>query len=94
MYGSISMYSCQICEEKFRINENYLGGVDVFTFSCNTIIVGIHYQTENFSLSKRFTSAGWITNNPIWINDLHNINFDFSNKEKIYNKLKTYMTMS
>lgn len=92
-YSSIdnfTSFNCKFCNERFVIYNlhNYDELVSSFEFTCKDFSVHIYYITENFSLRKLNYKE------KIWINDLHNVKFDFSDKEKLYNKLKTYLMFS
>lgn len=80
---------CISCKETFTINSiqnsngetNYTG----FDLSCNEYIIGISY-TENY-YEIRDDSGNYIVTLPPF-------KIDFSDKEKLYQKIKTYVLFS
>jgi hypothetical protein len=82
-------YFCSKCNESFEIHFNNLNPF-IFTFSCKELTVSVYYDTENFSYGR---SHNYYTNR-LWSNDLDSMYFNFDNKEKLYNKLKTYLVFS
>jgi len=86
----ITIFNCTSCGEKFKIYDEY---VRSFLFTCKDLMVHIFYETENFNISA-LNSKLVQSENAVWINDLDNVNFDFSNKEKMHKKLKNYLIFS
>ena len=89
---NINKYYCVSCDEVFRVHTIGESAIS-FDFTCKDIWVRIYYDTENFSFEKR-SDALSPNSNCHWVNGLDNVEFDFSNKDKLYNKIKTYLVFS
>ncbi len=77
-------YQCLNCEEIFQVeslNNNY------FMFTISNLEAHLLLKSEKFCVLKKneaFKNINWI---PMF-------NFNFSNKDTLYNKLKIYLTFS
>lgn len=89
-FTDIIVFSCASCGEKFKIYDEY---VRSFLFTCKDLMVHIFYETENFNIGM-INSKLIQSDSAAWINNLDNVNFDFSDKEKMYKKLKNYLIFS
>lgn len=75
---------CSLCQEQFLfVITDRPARIELIEFSCNKInlTIGIGYFFVYYKNSKHFT-------------EIPTFDIDFSNKEKLYNKLKTYILFS
>lgn len=96
---SVEILTCRKCCEVFEIHSEEdpitYSKILAFVFSCNKIYVRHSYEEDvfhigNFRMQFKFRNkggAGKYTTIP-------SFNIDFSDKEKIFNKLKTYLVFS
>lgn len=85
----IEAYSCQKCQEVFEtehIDNNYYG----FAFTCNGLKAFYNYQVNQFGLSKVNFDIK-IRNNLVWV---PYFDINFSNKQDLFKKIKTYTTFA
>lgn len=103
---NVDILICQKCKEVFEIHSEqqsvedqteYLG----FSFTCKQYYVYYAYKSGEFHLGKNTESFTAIKNpiNFIWWRVAHStvlpwFEVSFSDKEKLYNKLKTYILFS
>src|SRR5580698_876428 len=86
--ANVETLTCKKCKETFQIYSTQgLDGITTiggFAFSCKKLRVFFSYLKSNFYISKRGND---ITNIP-------SFTVDFSDKKKLYEKLKTYIVFS
>ena len=78
-------YTCQKCKEKFIIY--FVDGSEIkftgFQFTCNEYDVWLSYKEKKFAIKKKDTPA-----DRMWV---PYFDFNFSEKDKLYQKLKVYV---
>lgn len=79
-----SKWSCYFCKETFIIKGIEDEDPDSLSFTCKDITVYVRYKVNDIVISKKITDLVTIPN----------FNIDFSDKEKLYNKLSTYLLFS
>jgi hypothetical protein len=82
-------YTCQKCEEKFTIF--FIDSSEVkfisFLFTCKEFEVAYPYSANKFGICRK----DFKEDKHIWI---PYFDVDFSNKEELYQKIKTYILFS
>jgi hypothetical protein len=82
-FNTVEINKCKNCQEKFIFYYFLLDTLTGCTFTCNDICVYVSAEGCSLKLAGAHTDA----NIPL-------TEFDFSNKEAIYKKLKTYLLFS
>jgi hypothetical protein len=87
--SDVEALTCRFCEERFLIyySQNSIGETKHtgFAFSCNDCFISYNYNLCNFSI---FDQHRW------FITTIPYFTIDFSDKNKLYNKLKIYLVFS
>lgn len=83
-FNTVEINKCNLCKEKFIFYYFLLDKLTGCTFTCNDIC--IYIDETRCSLKKLIGSNQSI--------DMPLIDFDFSDKEFMYEKLKTYLLFS
>jgi hypothetical protein len=89
--------SCRSCLEYFTITSEagYAGTTYIsFIFSCKDILVNCLYAQDVFNLKKSLLKKKIILDVKHAGVNIPSFNIDFSNKEELYKKLKTYLIFS
>jgi hypothetical protein len=79
-------YSCQKCQEVFESN-TIDGKYFAFSFTCKNFKVFQNYGANNFGLDKKGPDLDF-TYKYVWI---PYFDINFSQKEELYHKIKTYI---
>lgn len=97
----IQMLKCRKCGEQFEIHETSHGNASMykaFVFTCKNLVVfneygsGFRIGDTDLLWSKDVSARAWKTpDDPVWIVPFE---VDFSDKKKLYKKLKTYLVFS
>lgn len=98
IYNSVTIYTCTVCKEIFEISTAYSDLNEEFNtesiasigLSCNDISILINYIDNICYIShnmKHHDRLSYLVSVPIF-------ELDFSNKDKLYQKLKTYLLFS
>lgn len=77
-------YTCINCHEVFE-TAAHGDEINAFLFTCNDLLVTHVYTLKNFGIHKLGSDDA------IWTSEFK---IDFSDKEKLYNKLKVYLTFA
>ncbi len=85
----VDTYTCQNCKEEFEIGGIIGDPTQGFGFTCNGISVYHNYEMKQFGL-KRKGPDDWKFN-LIWIPEFE---VNFSEKEKLHQRLLTYIIFS
>lgn len=87
--GKLNILKCNSCEEQFVIDANN----NLFGFSCKTLICGIDliHNKVHISLNDPEKKDSSKKNNLVTVPYFY---LNFSHKNKLHKKLKTYMTFS
>lgn len=90
---TVDTYLCEQCSEVFEIHKND-DVEESFLFSCNGIYVRYVFMLNCFFITKNanllFSKLGLV----ISTSEIPAFIIDFSDKEKLYNKLRTYLLFS
>lgn len=93
----IQMLTCRDCDEIFEIHwVDDAGKVTyvAFVFSCNEIVVFNSYSTGFHVGGNELLYQNWSGSTAKLENSIPAFNVDFSDKKKLYKKLKTYLIFS
>lgn len=95
----VQILTCTNCKEIFQIHwledEKSETTYYSFLFSCNGIVVVNDYERGMSVGGPELLWDNWRLSNPIPSEKfVSHFRIDFSNKEKLYNKLKTYQVFS
>ena len=97
----VEKLTCPKCEEHFEIysiqDDTSETHYESFTFTCKDIAVFYHYTNKNFIIGNHkllFTSLTDFAFSLIGTNNVPVFEVDFSDKNKLYNKLKIYVLFS
>lgn len=92
----VDILTCQKCKEIFEVHTttNAAGEatIDGMSFSCKDLVVVCSYEYGYAIGGKEYLYPMWSTNNSYQY--LEPFPVDFSNKKKLYKKLKTYLVFS
>ncbi len=95
---NVEILNCRSCDETFEIytEENTVGEKTYtsFVFSCNGIVVLCDYDKETFLLGNKNMLWKNLNKKQAKATTIPSFEIDFSNKKKLYKKLKTYVTFS
>jgi hypothetical protein len=92
----VDLLVCRACSEMFEIHTKDHVKVYAFVFTCNEIVVFNSYSYNGFAIGginylwKQTPKTRVLTRNEF----IPTFDIDFSDKIKLYNKLKTYQIFS
>jgi hypothetical protein len=79
-----------LCQERFY----YGPKAGAFSFTCKDLICAYTYKTNLVSISNFNSIVDAETTQKFIKNTIPSFEINFSNKDKLYNKLKTYLSFS
>lgn len=82
-FNSVEINKCKLCKEKFIFYYFLLDTLTGCTFTCNDVCVYVGETGCSLKINGTLGDA-----------DIPLTDFDFSDKEALYNKLKTYLLFS
>lgn len=92
----VDILTCQKCKEIFEVHTTTQPSgeseVDGMSFTCKDIVVVCSYEYGFAIGGKEYLYPNWSANNTYQY--LEPFPVDFSNKKKLYKKLKTYLVFS
>jgi hypothetical protein len=93
---NVDILSCRNCHEQFEITSiDEADNVIAFAFTCKGIVIRNVYHLQSFILGGKELLYGIISSSyPENPNYIPEFNIDFSDKNKLYEKLKTYLIFS
>lgn len=95
---NVETLTCRSCGETFEIySEDYPSGKTVYTsflFSCKDICVLHDYDKKEFTIGNINLLWKNLNKDTSFDVNITVFNIDFSDKKKLYKKLKTYVTFS
>lgn len=83
-------FTCYSCKEKFY----YGSSASSFSFTCNEMLASINFKNNTVSISTYEMITDYDSARKFMNNTVPLFQVDFSNKEKLTNKLKTYLSFS